>query len=130
MVDSAIESVDRDAFLKRFKAYHREIVRIKAEKLSESSVEHAIQELMAQPIKELGGKLDLNKGDNYDLIVKNSSDALVTLLECKKVKTSEMVSLADLNKKALQQLIYYYLNEIIKDKKTTPRFSEVCPLNR
>ncbi|MEM9547324.1 MAG: TaqI-like C-terminal specificity domain-containing protein [Bacteroidota bacterium] len=61
------------------------------------------------------GDYEINVKDRTDLVIHNgpkSTDAVGVIIEAKSVKnTAEMISRSELNKKALRELILYYLRE-------------------
>ena len=61
------------------------------------------------------GRYEINVKDRNDLVIHNgskTSDSVGVIIEAKSIKNkAEMVSRSDLNKKALQELILYYLRE-------------------
>jgi len=61
------------------------------------------------------GKFQINENiNNIDLVIlngKNNDDSIGVLVETKAIKSKEMISASELNKKAFHELVLYYLEE-------------------
>ncbi|WDI36457.1 hypothetical protein PVA45_08530 (plasmid) [Entomospira entomophila] len=110
-LDSGIEITDQISFRKKFREFFSKLQEAKATDATEQTIVNVIKDLMKDGIAENQGYIDSNQENNYDLVVRSAEKNIVTLIECKKIKGKQLSTYEDLNKKSLQQLIYYFLKE-------------------
>ncbi len=130
LLERGVFPADLDKFKVRLHAFLAKLPK----KQQELALENRIKEFLHPSMAELKGVVDTDKQHNFDVAVRNDPGEMISLMECKHAHNkTEMLSMANLNCKALQQALLYYITAVKVENslmlKDTPKLQHIIITN-
>jgi adenine-specific DNA-methyltransferase len=116
LLDRGVFPADLDRFKGKFTQFLSKLPKIQ----KEGALENHIKEWLHPSVAELKGEVGTDKKYNFDVAVCDAQGQMISLMECKHAgNKTQMLSLTNINCKALKQALLYYITAVKVDNRNT-----------